>query len=357
MACYKRAALAKRNVDLWLGVPGVDRVVVLIQPMDAPYPAPADAEGPEVWVQADQMFPSVARNTAVRFTEENFHPKLVLVTDDDVMPIIETVVEPLVELALKPDTGTVAITRKSGTAAVADEDVLEPLPYIGGGYLIEPKKFLAVGGFPNDMGDEKGFGLALYLAGYRNYRSRRSLAIHEQNRAGNGGYRELVRQAAAGEKVDIPDWDSNFGRNHPFLRTELSPLAYGGVKAPGWTTGARYTLTEAAKRQHEANHLRLMRLCGSSGLTDDELRGFVRAHQWVFASTMRWAPHWYVTRAAALSELWFDRFEQAIFERGVDRAWGKRVYRYLELDGWEYWAMDISDAGGRIINRAKVKER
>jgi hypothetical protein len=94
----------------------------------------------------------------------------------------------------------------------------------------------------------------------------------------------------------------------------------------------------------------------AEAFNEAESRLFVRDHDWVFAKTMRWMPHWYLVKDKAKSYEAFDRFEATITERGADKAFGKRVYRYLELDGWVYWAMDISDAGGRIINRARPKK-
>jgi hypothetical protein len=76
----------------------------------------------------------------------------------------------------------------------------------------------------------------------------------------------------------------------------------------------------------------------------------------VFAKTMPDNPHWYVVRTPENQELYVKLFE-TIREKGVDRKWGGRRYRYwFPGDGFKYWAMTSAVGQSRIINRAEVKE-
>ena len=89
-------------------------------------------------------------------------------------------------------------------------------------------------------------------------------------------------------------------------------------------------------------------------LDDNGLHSFAAEHEWTYARTMEWCPHWYLVKARARSAELFNRFERTIQLRGVDGWFYSKERRYLHFEGYKYWAMDISNAGGRIINTTSI---
>jgi hypothetical protein len=87
-------------------------------------------------------------------------------------------------------------------------------------------------------------------------------------------------------------------------------------------------------------------------LTLKQVRAFVAANKWKFASTMPWRPHWYVIREKC-EEAKFVGFVEFIRVNGVVRSFGKRTFVYFDLDGFTYWTMGNPVAETTIINRAR----
>jgi len=97
-------------------------------------------------------------------------------------------------------------------------------------------------------------------------------------------------------------------------------------------------------------------------MTTEELRAFIAANYWKFASSMPQHPHYYVTRDKANSLIQWKRFVAHIRRVGVARSFFRIKLKYLDLDGWTYWTMgyplertpeDPESLEG-ILNRAKL---
>lgn len=94
----------------------------------------------------------------------------------------------------------------------------------------------------------------------------------------------------------------------------------------------------------------------------EELRSFVAGHEWRFAKTMPFLPHYYVIDAKARDLREFKRFIAHIRRVGVARPFYYRQILYLDLDGWKYWTMGypidpppgVEEEG--IINRALLSD-
>lgn len=89
-------------------------------------------------------------------------------------------------------------------------------------------------------------------------------------------------------------------------------------------------------------------------MTDDELRNFIGAHEWIFAKTMPQIPHWYTLRRKATRDEDFAAFVQEIRFRGVVRPFGRRSFTYLDFEGWTYWTMGEPVEQTTLINRARL---
>ena len=89
-----------------------------------------------------------------------------------------------------------------------------------------------------------------------------------------------------------------------------------------------------------------------------EILDFIHTAQWRFAKTMPQCPHEYVVR-----EWWpdqeqvFERLVMLIREHGYDAQFAGRTYRYLDIDGWQYWTMGAPLEETTIINRCKKEKR
>ncbi len=86
----------------------------------------------------------------------------------------------------------------------------------------------------------------------------------------------------------------------------------------------------------------------------EQVRAFIAANNWKFASTMKFIPHWYVVRENC-DDAQFVAVAQYIREHGEARPFGKRQFIYLDLDGYSYWTMGNPLPETTIINRAKLK--
>lgn len=90
-----------------------------------------------------------------------------------------------------------------------------------------------------------------------------------------------------------------------------------------------------------------------------ELTAYVTHNRWTFAKTMASIPHEWLIKEKSTSPDTFTKLAVAITMFGKDRTFYNKTYRYLELDGWEYWHMTTHDRAtfAWLINRAKVKPR
>jgi hypothetical protein len=84
-------------------------------------------------------------------------------------------------------------------------------------------------------------------------------------------------------------------------------------------------------------------------MTDVEVRHYIASVEWQFAKTMAEIPHWYTVRGWR-SELFeqFDGFVAFIEKYGYTKEFYGKEYKYYEIDGLKYWAMED------IINRAEI---
>ena len=87
-----------------------------------------------------------------------------------------------------------------------------------------------------------------------------------------------------------------------------------------------------------------------------EARGFISESTWTFAKTMPEHPHEYTLLRNAQNETAFKRFVRLIQATGYDDHFFTTKYRYLDMDGWQYWVceqpaeMEHAD----LINRARI---
>lgn len=90
-------------------------------------------------------------------------------------------------------------------------------------------------------------------------------------------------------------------------------------------------------------------------MTIPEMRDFIDAHEWNFAKSMPFIPHWYVVLKNCRD--WDEFFSacQLIRDFGTPRKFGKRSFIYFDLDGYSYWTMDELIEDTTIINRARIK--
>jgi hypothetical protein len=87
----------------------------------------------------------------------------------------------------------------------------------------------------------------------------------------------------------------------------------------------------------------------------EEFRAFIAAHEWRFAKTMPYCPHYYVVRNKVRDDAEFLKVIQFIRTHGYDESYrpGAQVQRYLDVDGWKYWTMGCSLDVTVILNRAE----
>ncbi len=88
-------------------------------------------------------------------------------------------------------------------------------------------------------------------------------------------------------------------------------------------------------------------------MTMDELRAFVQTSSWKFAKSMPQTPHGHTLRPEAKDEDLFERVVLHIRQVGYHKKWGKTIYTYLDIDGWQYWTMGAPMEATILINRAK----
>lgn len=263
--CYKRTDIAERMLDsVQEHLPFVKSAVIYLQGVER-Y-TPKKRPGLDViWSIGPQLPPNLARGAGVKVAMREFSPDLVCIADDDVVYTqFSSLVEGDLEFAMQPLVGVVAITRQMKKEKHTWDNTLfgvikEQLPYIGGGWIIEPWKIEKVGFLPDDSADERAFGLKLFLAGFENYRTRNAYAIHDQGRKFDGGLKQAMLDEHAGN-----------GSVKITRRTSLLTSEYINVGKDYYNAGkkdnaletvsAGYSFTEKAKKIHEKNRSELCRL-------------------------------------------------------------------------------------------------
>ena len=65
-------------------------------------------------------------------------------------------------------------------------------------------------------------------------------------------------------------------------------------------------------------------------------------------------PHCYTLREYSPSDDDFVAFVGIIRSHGYDERFFHRTYRYLDLDGWQYWTMGDRLEATTLINRAQL---
>jgi hypothetical protein len=94
----------------------------------------------------------------------------------------------------------------------------------------------------------------------------------------------------------------------------------------------------------------------AANMTLDELRYFVQESKWTFARSMPQTPHEYTLRRDAKEDALFERVVIHIRQVGYQQKWGKTMYTYLDIDGWQYWTMGSPLDQTILINRAAIHE-
>ena len=89
----------------------------------------------------------------------------------------------------------------------------------------------------------------------------------------------------------------------------------------------------------------------------ENIRLLIGQSYWKFAKTMPHIPHWYTLRMNAKHDQDFVTLVEFIRSHGYDENWGKRVHRYLDLDGWKYWTMGTRLESTVLINRARQERK
>ena len=89
-------------------------------------------------------------------------------------------------------------------------------------------------------------------------------------------------------------------------------------------------------------------------MTKNQLRDIIAGSPWRFAKTMPQIPHWYTLRKQAPSDENFVAFVELIRSHGYDDTHYSRTYRYLDVDGWQYWTMGTRTESTILINRAEL---
>ena len=89
-------------------------------------------------------------------------------------------------------------------------------------------------------------------------------------------------------------------------------------------------------------------------MKSEEYRLIVTECSWRFAKTMPQIPHYYTLRKDATEDANFVKLVTFIRSHGYDQKWGRRWFRYLDLDGWTYWTMGAQVDATILVNRARL---
>jgi hypothetical protein len=88
-------------------------------------------------------------------------------------------------------------------------------------------------------------------------------------------------------------------------------------------------------------------------MTLEEMQQYVASVAWIFAKTMATTPHEYTLRKKAPDrEAKFEAVVMFIREAGYRQKFGRTWYKYLDLDGYQYWTMGAAVEKTILINRA-----
>jgi len=88
----------------------------------------------------------------------------------------------------------------------------------------------------------------------------------------------------------------------------------------------------------------------------ENIRKYIAKVEWINAKTYTTAPHEYVLKTAKPElESDFISFVKFIRSNGYDEKFWNKTYRYFDIDGYQYWAMDDVIEKTVLINRAKRK--
>ena len=87
----------------------------------------------------------------------------------------------------------------------------------------------------------------------------------------------------------------------------------------------------------------------------DDLRHFIGAEQWKFASMLPDWPHEYLVRER-VDRLLFERVVKHIRSYGYEGRFYEREIRYYEEAGLMYWTIGAPVEQTVIINRCRTKE-
>ena len=80
----------------------------------------------------------------------------------------------------------------------------------------------------------------------------------------------------------------------------------------------------------------------------DDARAFIARTPWRFAKSVPQTPHEYVVRSDDPDH---RRFTNLIKREGWDQRWRYQTWRYLTIDGFDYW---VSGRGQLMINRRQA---
>lgn len=91
-------------------------------------------------------------------------------------------------------------------------------------------------------------------------------------------------------------------------------------------------------------------------IAEERARKFIAKHNWKFAKTMPWVPHYYIVRPQLTKEdqLEFNWMVMACRKWGTMLKWGKKEPKpYWFIDEYKYWTMGDLLEETTILNRAE----
>jgi hypothetical protein len=87
----------------------------------------------------------------------------------------------------------------------------------------------------------------------------------------------------------------------------------------------------------------------------ESARSYIAKVDWIYAKTYKTAPHEYTLRKAKPElDADFKKFVDFIRSEGHDEQFWNKTYRYLNIDGYQYWTMHAPKEETILINRAKI---
>lgn len=240
-ATYKRPDVCNRlilSVPRWINI-----VIVCLSGKDGIEPTD------NVHLHESEQMPLTnALNLGASIADKVFpETDAYLLTDDDVYFTKDTIIgENIFSLLRRADTGIVAITRIINKINVENVHLESYFVYKGGGYLIRKNVFHKIGGYTeNNSVDEWDICIKLYIAGYRNYRTKSAYAYHKQGSA-SGGYKQAVKEGSDIGRAD--NWFMSFLEYRVMRNSGYEYISHSSVK-----------LKDVAKNMHEFNNKKINR--------------------------------------------------------------------------------------------------